>query len=347
MKTITQRSLRAPRFPRSVSLSATKSESRVAGLRRLQGGAPPLLPLRHEVGERVGVRSRHLSLFLGTPGQGRGGGFTILELLVVIAIMGILAAVGLPAIRGMSKSNAMAAADRQLLDDLAYARQLALSDHTTVYMVFVPSNIVNTAIYRNVTNNDPVAAANLALYRGQFTSYAMMSLRSVGDQPGQSNPRYLTDWRSLPNSVFIPQQKYGAYNTNDPDTVRSFAFTQDPANAGAYPATDLITVQGSLNLTAFPFPFVTNTAVQAHLPYIGFDYQGRLVSQKDEYIPLAHGSVLVQQNPDGSLASVPADAEELPAGNTLYSPTYPNNAYNQVHISWLTGRARVEIPHIQ
>jgi prepilin-type N-terminal cleavage/methylation domain-containing protein len=277
-------------------------------------------------------------------GQGRSGAFTILELLVVIAIMGILAAVGLPAIRGMSKSNAMAAADRQLLDDLAYARQLALSDHTTVYMVFVPTNIVNTAIYRNMTN-DPVGAANLALYRGQFTTYAMMSLRSVGDQPGQSNPRYLTDWRSLPNSVFVPPQKYGAYNTNDPDTLRSFAFTQDPANAGAYPATDLITVQGSLNLTAFPFPFVTNTAVQAHLPYIGFDYQGRLVSQKDEYIPLAHGSVLIQLNPDGSLASVPADAEELPPGNTIYAGT--NNSYNQVHINWLTGRARVEIPPLQ
>jgi type II secretory pathway pseudopilin PulG len=268
-------------------------------------------------------------------------------LLVVIAIMGILAAIGLPAIRGMSKSNAMAAADRQLLDDLAYARQLALSDHTTVYMVFVPSNIVNTAIYRNVTNNDPVAAANLTLYRGQFTSYAMMSLRSVGDQPGQSNPRYLTDWRSLPNTVFIPPQKYGPYNTNDQDYRRAFAFTFDPTNSGAYPATDLSTVQGSLGQSAFPFPFVTNNAVFAHLPYIGFDYQGRLVSQKDEYIPLAHGSVLIQQNPDGSLASVPADAEELPAGNTLYSPTYTNNAYNQVHINWLTGRARVEIPPLQ
>jgi prepilin-type N-terminal cleavage/methylation domain-containing protein len=272
--------------------------------------------------------------------------FTILELLVVIAIMGLLAAVGLPAIRGMSKSNAMAAADRQLLDDLAYARQLALSDHTTVYVVFVPTNIVNTTIYTAATNN-PVGAASLALYRGQFTTYAMMSLRSVGDQPGQSNPRYLTSWRSLPNGVFFPPQKFGAYNTNDPDITRAFAFTFDSTNSGAYPTTDIGTVQGSLNVAAFPFPFVTNNAVLAHLPYIGFDYLGQLVSRQDEYIPLAHGSVLIQQNPDGSLASLPADVEELPAGNTLYSPTYPNNSYNQVHINWLTGRARVEIPPLQ
>src|ERR1700722_20253329 len=64
--------------------------------------------------------------------------FTLLELLVVLVIMGILAAIGLPAIRGMSKSNAIAAADRQMLDDLAYARQRAIAEHTTVYMVFVP-----------------------------------------------------------------------------------------------------------------------------------------------------------------------------------------------------------------
>src|SRR5260370_11204134 len=53
--------------------------------------------------------------------------FTLMELLVVMGIIALLAVVSLPALRGISKSNAMAAANRQLLDDVALARQYALS----------------------------------------------------------------------------------------------------------------------------------------------------------------------------------------------------------------------------
>jgi len=39
--------------------------------------------------------------------------------------------------------DAMTAATRQMLDDVGRARQLAISQHTTVYMVFVPENFWN------------------------------------------------------------------------------------------------------------------------------------------------------------------------------------------------------------
>src|ERR1035437_3672107 len=64
--------------------------------------------------------------------------FTLLELLVVISILGILAALSVPALKNIGKSNIQVSAARQMLDDIGHARQLAISHHTTVYMVFVP-----------------------------------------------------------------------------------------------------------------------------------------------------------------------------------------------------------------
>src|ERR1041384_6014921 len=68
--------------------------------------------------------------------------FTLLEMLTVVVIIGLILAVAVPAIKGMKKSNVIAAADRQLLDDLALARQRAILGRTTVHVVFVPPTIV-------------------------------------------------------------------------------------------------------------------------------------------------------------------------------------------------------------
>lgn len=259
--------------------------------------------------------------------------FTLIELLVVIAIIGLLATLGLPAIRGMTKSNAMAAANRQMLDDIAYARQLAIANHTTVYMVFIPpplgtsagsDGIYNTTLFTSAPDASPVVSN---LWGGQYTTYAMLSLRTVGDQPGVANPQYFTSWRTLPNGVFIATNKFGPYNANNlgPGGFYTNGFPRNP------------------NLT-FPYPMIGTKlpVLVGNMPYIAFNYLGQLVSSgnQDEAIPLTRGSILYARDANGALQAAPADVIETPAGNSI-------TMSNVIHIDWLTGKARVERQEVQ
>jgi prepilin-type N-terminal cleavage/methylation domain-containing protein len=257
-----------------------------------------------------------------SPGNFRRGllAFTLIEMLLVITIIALLAALGLPAIRGFGESNSMTAATRQMIDDLSYARLKAINSRSTVYVLFVPPDIVKTGFLKPSHGKD-----GTNLFSGQYTTYAIFTKRQVGEQPGRDNPRYLTQWKSLPEKVFISEKKFiwpsaGASRfTGYSETNRPFA-TND-----------------------FPFPTATNETV--YLPYLAFNSKGQLISEDEDplgnhryhgaTIPLARGSIFYARDRDGNLIAGAADPIETPPFNSISN-------YNNIRIDWLTGRTRVE-----
>jgi prepilin-type N-terminal cleavage/methylation domain-containing protein len=250
----------------------------------------------------------------------RVAAFTLIEMLVVISIIALLAAIGLPAIKGFGKSNAMTAAQRQMLDDLAYARLRAISDHTDVYMIFATHTLTNylrTPYSNNLTGGQLAQVSNIL--KMQYSGYTFLVKRRAGDQPGQGTTNYLTSWRSLPEGVFIPTYKFF---TNRFEAINGITnFPQD----------------------VFSFPSGTNTVQPTlQLPYIKFDYLGHAFKAQTWpdtnsgaiIIPLARGSIFYDSN-------ILADVLETPFGNSS------NSLSTRIRIESLTGRARVEKREVQ
>jgi len=265
--------------------------------------------------------------------------FTLVEMLVVIAIIGILAGITMPTIANFRKADSMLAATRQMQDDVERARMLAISQRTTVYMVFCPSNFWSDPAYGSLNGTPEIAKASRLLDK-QLNAYTFVTLRSVGNQPGQVTPRYLSEWRPLPDGAMIAPFKFKP--RGQPPTI-----VTDPP----WPATPTKTfpVKGFDVTTDIPFPSADappSTLVgkkYVALPYIAFNYLGQLlppvgqVVAVDEYIPLAKGSI--NQALDAS--KIPRLPEQSPTFNES-PPGNSTNAFTLIRIDWITGRARLE-----
>ncbi len=281
--------------------------------------------------------------------------FTLLEMLTVITIIGILAAIVGPSL-GNFKPNVTAAATQQLLTDIGRARQLAISQHTTVYMVFLPPGFMQDVACMGLRDLAPKEYAKcLQLLDKQMVGYNFVSLRSVGDQPGRHTVHYWSSWKSLPEGAFIP----GAARLPDGTSVPIQKFAPPNQTFGIY--TNIPGVVGGVRpyttLSAFsntysiPFPSEQAPPIGpgtwhhwTALPYIAFNYLGQLVNASsetlrpaDEIIPLAKGSVLYPHDPATKMhLPAPPTALEVPAGNST------TNSFNLICIDRLTGRTYVK-----
>src|SRR5665213_1048062 len=267
--------------------------------------------------------------------------FTLIELLAVITILGIIAGLAVPALKQLGKSNGNIGASQQLLADVGHARQLAMANHTTVYMIFVKTNFWMAPNYPNSWSSSPLmtpaektVATNLC--DKQLTGYTFVSLRSAGDQPGRITVRYLAPWENLPAGTFIAAQKFQP-PSSPPFYILGYGST--------------VAIYGFNITNDIPFP-TEDSPKLPNLPYIAFNYLGQLtvdgqnLAASDEYIPLAQGSVSPAINP----ATKSLILEPAPAGSASISETPPGNSgignnnlsYNIVHIDRLTGRATLE-----
>jgi prepilin-type N-terminal cleavage/methylation domain-containing protein len=282
-------------------------------------------------GERYSSRVGAFNLQPATCNLQLRSAFTLIELLVVIAIIGILAAIAIPTLHAF-KPNISQVAARQLLDDIAHARQLAISQRTTIYMVFCPSNYWTAPGYSGLTQLEKDKADKLL--DKQLVGYALISLRDVGDQPGRPTPRYWSSWKTLPQGVYIPLQKFtpGTFLDIYTNNNTQLAFHVVPFNTATnipFPSEE-----------ARVFPFVS-------VPYLAFNYLGQLLGTNgvtpavEDYIPIAQGAVSVARDPNTKLPIVgPPTMTENPIGNIT-------NTYHLVKIDGITGRGHAIKQEVQ
>lgn len=136
-----------------------------------------------------------------------GGGFTLIEMMVVVAIVAVLAAVGLPSMRDLVKTNSMKTLSLDIYGSLALARSEAIKRNSaSVSMIAVGGDWQNGWNVTCVDTGGSCGGANIVLLSQEAVD---ANLTLTG--PGGGIVTYGRDGR-LTNAAGSFQIRVGANN---------------------------------------------------------------------------------------------------------------------------------------
>ncbi len=139
-------------------------------------------------------------------------------MLTVIVIIGIVLAMGIPAITNLMKSGGVSAASREVSSTLNLARQYAITHRTITRVVFPCRGTLNSAF---------LGGTNVAPW---YQSYAVIALGSTTN--------YLTKWEFLPlGTVFMDQNNPNLSPVHPPASLDNLtpAYLPFPTNWNTLP----------------------------------------------------------------------------------------------------------------
>ncbi len=247
----------------------------------------------------------------------RARAFSLIEMLVVIGLIALIAGLAAPAFK--TKSLSIDIAHRQLMDDLNRARQLAISTRSTVYVLFFPQ-IDPTTVATSLLQSQRDLLA-----KKQMHGYAIFSRRTVGGQPGADEPRYLSEWKELPDGVIFHPRKFDVSDLGFNGFLPLDFYEEVPANVALPPR--------------FPVPVVGGIG-HRRIFYMAYDSTGALTLLED-------GDVRTKANRDKNKPDYRANLElraTIPLLSGSIGAPFGYDSNNRKAYTWAPGDPIIKAP---